>query len=103
MTETATETKEEKVAEQKVEEVKKEEHKTEEKQKKPLFKLLKGSNKREYAENISFLIIVISAIMIAGGIALGSFIQDAVFVAMAGTFFVMFGIIVYIISQFIGE
>jgi len=103
MTETATETKEAKVAEQKVEEVKKEEHKTEEKQKKPLFKSLKGSNKREYAENISFLIIVVSAIMIAGGIALGSFIQGTVYVAMAGAFFVMLGIVVYIVSQFIGE
>jgi len=104
MTETAIENKEEKVAEQKVEEQKKEEHKVEEKPKEKFgFSLLKGSNKREKIENISFLIIVASAIMIAGGIALGSFIQGAVYIAMAGAFFVMFGIVVYIISQLIGE
>jgi hypothetical protein len=66
-------------------------------------KWIKGSNKKEYIENISFLIIVISAIMVSAGIGLGSFIQGTVFTAVFGAFFVMVGIVIYMISQFIGE
>jgi len=66
-------------------------------------KWIKGSNKRESAENISFLVIVVSAIMVSAGIGLGSFVQGTVFIAVFGAFFVMVGIVVYIISQFIGE
>jgi len=66
-------------------------------------KWVKGSNKRDFIENISFLIIVISAIMVSAGIGLGSFIQGTVFIAVFGAFFVMVGIIIYIASQFIGE
>jgi hypothetical protein len=66
-------------------------------------KWLTGSNKREYIENISFLIIIISAIMVSTGIGLGSFIGGTVFLAVFGAFFVMIGIIIYIVSQFIGE
>jgi len=66
-------------------------------------KWIKGSNKREFVENISFLIIVISAIMVSTGIGLGSFIRGTIFFAVFGSFFVMMGIVFYIISQFIGE
>ncbi|MEM5778442.1 MAG: hypothetical protein QXK49_02350 [Candidatus Aenigmatarchaeota archaeon] len=66
-------------------------------------KWIKGNNKREFLENISFLIIVISALMVSAGIGLGSFIQGTIIIAIFGAFFVMVGIIVYIISQFIGE
>jgi len=65
-------------------------------------KWLKGKNKREYIENISFVIIFISGILVALGIGLGSFIQGTILMASFGAFFVMVGIIVYIISQFIG-
>jgi hypothetical protein len=95
------------ITEQKVEVSKEVEEKPQEKKvEKPKFnfnKWLRSSNKREYAENISFLIIVMSAIMVAGGIGLGSFIQGSIFIAVLGAFFVMVGIVVYIISQFIGE
>jgi hypothetical protein len=95
---------EEKKEEVKVEEKPKEEQKTEERKEGFNFKKwLRGSNKREFIENISFLIIVISAIMVSAGIGLGSFVQQTVFLAIIGAFFVMVGIAVYIISQFIGE
>jgi len=87
--------------EQKIEE-KKEEQKIV-KEKFNFKKWIKGSNKRDYIENISFLIIVISAIMVSIGIGIGSFIQGTIFIAVFGAFFVMVGIVVYIISQFIGE
>ena len=93
------------VEEQKKQEEKVEEHKPKDKPKEKFNfkKWLKGSNKREYVENISFLIITISAIMIAGGIALGSFVQETVYASIAGALFLMLGIAVYIISQFTGE
>ena len=80
------------------------EHKIEEHKEKFNFKKwVKGSNKRDYIENISFLIITISAVMVSFGIGLGSFIQGTVFIAVFGAFLVMLGIVVYIISQFVGE
>jgi hypothetical protein len=64
-------------------------------------KWLEGSNRKEYVENISFVIIVISGILVALGIGLGSFIQGTIVMGILGSFFVMIGIITYIISQFI--
>ena len=66
-------------------------------------KWLKGSNTKEFAENASFLMIFVSAVMVSGGISLGALFTEAIFVAIVGAFFVMVGIIIYIASQFIGE
>ncbi len=71
--------------------------------KKSLKEFIKGKSKAESLENISFIIIVISAILICIGISLGSFIKGTVFIASFGSFTVMVGIVIYIISQFIGE
>jgi F0F1-type ATP synthase assembly protein I len=91
------------------EETKTEEAKTEiekiEKPKKDGFnfpKRLKGNNTREYVENVSFVIIFISGIMVALGILLGSIVSAAILIASFGSFFVMVGIVTYIASQFIG-
>lgn len=65
-------------------------------------KWLKGKSNREYVENVSFVIIFASAIMVASGIALGSFVQGTILIASFGSFFVMVGIVAYIASQFIG-
>ncbi|OGI12605.1 hypothetical protein A3K64_00955 [Candidatus Micrarchaeota archaeon RBG_16_36_9] len=69
------------------------------------FNLLKirGANGKETLENISFLVIVISAIMVSIGIGFGSFIQGTVFISVFGAFFVIVGIVVYMISQFIED
>ena len=91
MNETAVENK---PAEQKIEE---------QKERFNFRKWIRGSNKKESVENISFLIIVISAVMVSAGIGLGSFIQGTILIAVLGAFFVMVGIVVYITSQFIGE
>ena len=81
------------------------EHKIEERSKEgfDFKKWLKGSGKRDYIENISFIVIVISSVMISIGIGLGSFIQGTIFIAVFGAFFVMIGIAVYVVSQFMGE
>ena len=67
-----------------------------------LMKKLKGDSTREYIENISFAIIVISGIMLSAGIMLGSFIQGTIFIASFGSLFVLIGIVTYIASQFVG-
>lgn len=63
-------------------------------------KKMKGNNRKEYLENISFVIIVISGVLVALGIGLGSFIQGTIVMGIIGSFFVMVGIITHIISQF---
>ena len=95
MTETIVEAKAE---EQKIEHPKVEEHKG----KFNFTKWLRGSNQKEFVENISFVVIAISAIMISTGIGLGSFIQGTITFAVFGAFFAMIGIVIYIASQFIG-
>jgi predicted phage tail protein len=60
-----------------------------------------GKNKKEVLENISFIIIVISSILFAVGIGIGSFIQGTIFLSVIGSFFVMVGIVTYIASQFL--
>ena len=59
-----------------------------------------GKNNKEVLENISFIIILISAIMFSIGIGLGSFIQGTLFLSVFGSFFIMIGIVIYIVSQF---
>ena len=66
-----------------------------------LINRLKGKNRREFLENISYLIIFISAILIFMGILTGSFIQGFVLLASFGSFLVLIGIIIFIISQFL--
>jgi len=59
-----------------------------------------GKNNKEVLENISFIIILISAIMFSIGIGLGSFVQGTIFLSVFGSFFIMIGIVIYIASQF---
>ena len=68
-----------------------------------LINRLKGKNRREFLENISYTIIVLSSVLIFIGILTGSFIQGFVLFASFGSFLVLIGIIIFIISQFIEE
>jgi len=77
------------------------EHKEEKKSEEVKINLTRfGKNQKEVLENISFIIILISAIMFSIGIGLGSFVQGTVFLSVFGSFFIMIGIVIYIISQF---
>jgi hypothetical protein len=51
-------------------------------------------------ENIDFFMIVISSILVALGISLGSFIPGTIVLSIIGAFFAMVGIVVYMILQF---
>lgn len=68
-------------------------------EKKKFKEWLKGSNKKEYAERLSYTIIIISAVLIFFGILLGSFVKYTVHLATFGSFLLIIGIIVYIVSQ----
>ena len=93
--------------ETKTEEKKTEENKSEEKIETPkerngFMAKMKGKNSKEFVENISFVMIIISGIMVSLGIAIGSFIQGAILMASFGSFLVMAGIVTFILSQFMG-
>ena len=51
-------------------------------------------------ENIDFALIVVSSIMIAAGIGLGSFVPGTIILSIIGSFLVMIGIFLYIAMQF---
>lgn len=91
--------------EPKTEETEKVAEKVEEKPKEKvsLINRLKGKNRREFLENISYVIIILSSVLIFIGILTGSFIQGFVLFASFGSFLVLIGIIIFIISQFIEE
>lgn len=61
---------------------------------------LKGKNRQEHIENISFVVLVIAALLVMAGIGLGSFVYGTVLLAMFGAFLVLVGITIYIVSQF---
>jgi hypothetical protein len=51
-------------------------------------------------ENVNFAIIVISSLMVAIGVGLGGFFQQAIIISILGAFFVMVGVLMYIVMQF---
>ncbi len=61
-----------------------------------------GKTNKQILENLSFLIVLISSVLFFAGIGLGSFVQGTIFLSAFGSFFIMIGIIIYIISQFMG-
>lgn len=62
---------------------------------------LKGKNRQEHLENISFVVLVAAALLVVLGIGLGSFVYGTVLLAMFGAFLILVGIVIYIISQFL--
>lgn len=77
-----------------------EEIKVEEKKKFDFVRLVKGKNRIEYVENVSYLIIGIAAVLLFIGIMAGSFVYGTIYIASIGSLFVFIGIIVFIVSQF---
>jgi len=78
-----------------------EEHKIEHHEKKSEEHKEEAKTKKQSLENISFYIIVISAIMVSIGIGIGSFIPGTILIGSLGAFFVMVGIVIYMISRFL--
>lgn len=68
-----------------------------------LVRWLKGANRRERVENTSYLIIVLSAVMVGIGVALGSFIRYTVYIGAFGALLILVGIVIYIVSQLMAK
>lgn len=64
---------------------------------------IKGKTIEETLENISFLIIVFSAILVSIGIALGSFYKGVILLASLGSFTLLIGIIIFVIAEVMRE
>lgn len=63
---------------------------------------LKGSSRREFYENLSYLIIILGSIMFVSGVSIGSYVSGfPVLVAIIGSFFALLGLVLYILSQVI--
>jgi len=60
---------------------------------------LKGGSRQEFKENISYTVIVIGAVMVGVGLALGSAMNYIIYVGAFGGLFVLAGIVIYIVSQ----
>ena len=63
-----------------------------------MFKI-KGATTSETLENSSYLMIVVSAVFVAIGIGLGSFVKYTVYIAVAGAALLLAAIVIFITSQ----
>lgn len=67
-----------------------------------LKKMFKNKKREEKLENLSFVLIGISALFLIVGISVGTFIPGfPVALAIVGSFLVVVGIVIYIISEFL--
>lgn len=64
-------------------------------------KWLRGSSRQEYIENLSYVVMFLSAFFIFIGLGLGSFVPFVVYIAVLGSFLLLIGIVLYILSQLI--
>ncbi|MFB6216381.1 MAG: hypothetical protein ABEJ72_05375 [Candidatus Aenigmatarchaeota archaeon] len=63
---------------------------------------LKGENRIELLENLSYVILVTAAILSVVGISVGTFVSGfPVFLAILGAFLALVGIVLYILSEFV--
>ncbi len=63
---------------------------------------LKGDNKRDMLENLSYCFIVVAALMTVVGLGIGTVYPGwSVLVAIGGSFFALTGIVLYILSELI--
>ncbi len=69
---------------------------------KNLFRV-KGKTREETLENISFVIIIFSAILVSLGIALGSFFKGVILIASIGSFTLLVGIVIFVIAEVLKE
>jgi len=81
------------------------EHKPEHHEHKPkefrFMKWLRGKDRQEYTENLSYLLFFLSTFLILIGIFGGSFLGSIIVFAILGSFIFFIGIIMFIYSQFL--
>ncbi len=62
-------------------------------------KWVRGKNTQEFLENGSYVLMVVAAILVSGGLLVGSFVPGVVIVASIGAFILLPGLVIYVISQ----
>lgn len=75
------------------------EHTHESKEKFDFVKWVRGKNSQEFLENGSYVLMVVAAILVSGGLLVGSFVKGVVIVASIGAFILLPGLVIYVISQ----
>ena len=69
------------------------------KEKFDFFKWVRGKNRQEFLENGSYVLMVAAAVLVSGGLLVGSFIPGVVIIASIGAFILLPGLVIYVISQ----
>lgn len=62
-------------------------------------KWVRGKNRQELLENSSYVAMVIAAVLVSGGLLVGSFVPGVVIIASIGAFMLLPALVVYVISQ----
>lgn len=74
-------------------------HIHQEKEKFNFVKWVRGKNTQEFLENGSYVLMVVAAILVSGGLLVGSFVPGVIIVASIGAFILLPGLVIYVISQ----
>jgi hypothetical protein len=64
-----------------------------------LMKWLKGGSRNQFYEHLSFLMIVVAAVLIGAGVLLGSYVRYTVYIGVFGALLLLPAIMLYIASQ----
>ncbi len=63
---------------------------------------VKGDDRRDMLENISYIVLVLAAVLTVVGLGIGTVVPGIpVLIAMVGSFFALVGIVLYILSEII--
>ncbi len=62
-------------------------------------KWVHGKNRQEFLENGSYVLMVVAAILVSGGLLVGSFVPGIVIVASIGAFVLLPALVIYVVSQ----
>ena len=62
-------------------------------------KWVRGKNTQEFLENGSYVLMVVGAVLVSGGLLVGSFVPGVVIIASIGAFILLPGLVIYVISQ----
>lgn len=62
-------------------------------------KWVRGKNRQEFLENGSYVLMVVAAVLVSGGLLVGSFVPGVVIIASIGAFILLPALVIYVVSQ----
>lgn len=62
-------------------------------------KWARGKNRQEFLENGSYVLMVVAAVLVSGGLLVGSFVPGVVIIASIGAFILLPALVIYVVSQ----